>query len=174
MLTQGSTPTSFGCLKCADSHRKPTTYSLETMSIGESSRWKRSCCCSATRSSSRKTSSSCVETTSAQMSLEVSLLLLFAHLTVIHLFRSVRLLRRMQAADKYQDVENFHRRIQCPPHRLHCRFKNLLRAWWTVTESEEYGRHTEDSTSDRCSGLRAVERLGMVRSVRHGSRLGGQ
>ena len=71
-------------------------------------------------------------------------------------------------------MEDVHRRVQRPPYCIHRRFEDLLCTWWFVTESKKYGRYTADSTADRCTGLRSVERFGMVRSIRYGFRLGGQ
>lgn len=52
---------------------------------------------------------------------------------------SVRLLRRVQATHKHQDVEDVHRRLQHLAHRFYRREQDLLRARRSQSESEEHG-----------------------------------
>lgn len=54
---------------------------------------------------------------------------------------SLRLLRRMQAPNQHQDMEDIHRRLQHAAHRFHCRQQDFLRPRRTEPELVEHGRY---------------------------------
>lgn len=53
--------------------------------------------------------------------------------TLPNRLHSIWFLRRVQAAVQYQNLENFYRCLQLPPHRCHSRVENILRARWTLS-----------------------------------------
>lgn len=52
---------------------------------------------------------------------------------------SVRLLRRVQAQDQHQDMEDVHRRLQHASYCFHRRQQDLLRSWRSQSQSDLYG-----------------------------------
>jgi hypothetical protein len=63
---------------------------------------------------------------------------------------SLRFLRRMQAKNQYQNMEDIHRRLQHLTDRVNSSQQDLLCSWWIESKHEQHGRHSSHTTADRC------------------------